>query len=110
MSDSSDDSKPEQTAEQKAALAKAMRRKIDRFVGNRLRQARESAGVGRNELARVMGLGENAKNPGHQIYLIESGTQGMSLLRIWEFCEVLGIRPADLLDDTVEFAPPKKVE
>lgn len=79
-------------------------RKIDEFVGARIQLARESARMTVRELAEKLGMG--GKNPGHQVYLIENGRQGISLHRLWKIAEILGIEPYELIDPSVAFAAP----
>ncbi len=74
-------------------------RELDEYIGQRLRAARESAGLDRPELAGTLGIDK------HQIYLIETGNQGVSIKRLFDLCAALGVRPCDLLDEAVSFAP-----
>jgi transcriptional regulator with XRE-family HTH domain len=78
------------------------KREIDEYVGQRLAIARKAAGLDQGEMADKLGIVK------HQVYMIETGRQGVSLLRLYDACDALGIRPADLLDETVGFAPPQE--
>lgn len=62
------------------------RRKLLRPIGERLREAREQAGMSRVELARVLGLAE-----GNPMYKYETGLRPLSVLHVIAAAEALNV-------------------
>jgi len=69
---------------------------IRRIFGANVRRYRVAAGLSQEAVAVKMGV-DRAYVSG-----MERGQQNVTLLTMWHLAEALGIRPADLLDETVE--------
>jgi transcriptional regulator with XRE-family HTH domain len=66
--------------------------------GELLRRHRVAAGLSQEAVAVKMGV-DRAYVSG-----MERGQQNVTLLTMWHLAEALGVRPVDLLDETVEDA------
>jgi len=71
---------------------------IRRIFGANVRKYRVAAGLSQEAVAVKMGV-DRAYVSG-----MERGQQNVTLLTMWHLAEALGVRPADLLDETVEEA------
>jgi transcriptional regulator with XRE-family HTH domain len=71
---------------------------IRRIFGANVRKYRVAAGLSQEAVAVKMGV-DRAYVSG-----MERGQQNVTLLTMWHLSEALGVRPADLLDETVEEA------
>ena len=71
---------------------------IRRVFGANVRRYRVAAGLSQEAVAVKMGV-DRAYVSG-----MERGQQNVTLLTMWHLAEALGVRPADLLDETVEEA------
>ncbi|MPZ41198.1 MAG: helix-turn-helix domain-containing protein [Rhizobiales bacterium] len=71
---------------------------IRRIFGANVRRYRVAAGLSQEAVAVKMGV-DRAYVSG-----MERGQQNVTLLTMWHLSEALGVRPADLLDETVEEA------
>lgn len=71
---------------------------IRRVFGANVRRYRVAAGLSQEAVAVKMGV-DRAYVSG-----MERGQQNVTLLTMWHLSEALGVRPADLLDETVEEA------
>ena len=71
---------------------------IRRVFGANVRRYRVAAGLSQEAVAVKMGV-DRAYVSG-----MERGQQNVTLLRMWHLAEAWGVRPADLLDETVEEA------
>ncbi|AUC94289.1 XRE family transcriptional regulator [Bradyrhizobium sp. SK17] len=71
---------------------------IRRVFGANVRRYRVAAGLSQEAVAVKMGV-DRAYVSG-----MERGQQNVTLLTMWHLSEALGVRPADLLDETVEDA------
>lgn len=71
---------------------------IRRIFGANVRKYRVAAGLSQEAVAVKMGV-DRAYVSG-----MERGQQNVTLLTMWHLSEALGVRPADLLDETVEDA------
>jgi transcriptional regulator with XRE-family HTH domain len=71
---------------------------IRRIFGANVRRYRVAAGLSQEAVAVKMGV-DRAYVSG-----MERGQQNVTLLTMWHLSEALGVRPADLLDETVEDA------
>ena len=71
---------------------------IRRVFGANVRRYRIAAGLSQEAVAVKMGV-DRAYVSG-----MERGQQNVTLLTMWHLSEALGVRPADLLDETVEDA------
>lgn len=68
------------------------------IFGANVRRYRVAAGLSQEAVAVKMGV-DRAYVSG-----MERGQQNVTLLTMWHLAEALGVRPADLLDETVEDA------
>lgn len=71
---------------------------IRRIFGANVRRYRVAAGLSQEAVAVKMGV-DRAYVSG-----MERGQQNVTLLTMWHLSEALGVRPTDLLDETVEEA------
>ena len=71
---------------------------IRRVFGANVRRYRVAAGLSQEAVAVKMGV-DRAYVSG-----MERGQQNVTLLTMWHLSEALRVRPADLLDETVEEA------
>ncbi|MHB1218055.1 MAG: helix-turn-helix domain-containing protein [Alphaproteobacteria bacterium] len=71
---------------------------IRRVFGANVRRYRVAAGLSQEAVAVKMGV-DRAYVSG-----IERGQQNVTLLTMWHLAKALGVRPVDLLDETVEDA------
>ncbi len=71
---------------------------IRRIFGANVRRYRVAAGLSQEAVGVKMGV-DRAYVSG-----MERGQQNVTLLTMWHLSEALGVRPADLLDETVEDA------
>ena len=71
---------------------------IRRIFGANVRRYRVAAGLSQEAVAVKMGV-DRAYVSG-----MERGQQNVTLLTMWHLSEALGVRPADLLDETVDEA------
>ncbi len=71
---------------------------IRRIFGANVRRYRIAAGLSQEAVAVKMGV-DRAFVSG-----MERGQQNVTLLTMWHLSEALNVRPADLLDETVEDA------
>lgn len=71
---------------------------IRRIFGANVRKYRVAAGLSQEAVAVKMGV-DRAYVSG-----MERGQQNVTLLTMWHLSEALGVRPGDLLDETVEEA------
>jgi transcriptional regulator with XRE-family HTH domain len=71
---------------------------IRRIFGANVRRYRVAAGLSQEAVAVKMGV-DRAYVSG-----MERGQQNVTLLTMWHLSEALGVKPADLLDETVEEA------
>lgn len=62
--------------------------------GENLRRFRTGAGLSQEALAEKMGVDRA------HVSSMERGQQNVTLLTIWHAAEALGVRPADLLEDS----------
>jgi len=71
---------------------------IRRIFGANVRRYRVAAGLSQEAVAVKMGV--------DRVYVsgMERGQQNVTLLTMWHLSEALGVRPVDLLDETVEEA------
>ncbi|MEP9357099.1 helix-turn-helix transcriptional regulator [Xanthobacter sp. KR7-65] len=71
---------------------------IRRIFGANVRRYRVAAGLSQEAVAVKMGV-DRAYVSG-----MERGQQNVTLLTMWHLAEALNVKPADLLDETVEDA------
>jgi len=71
---------------------------IRRVFGANVRRYRVAAGLSQEAVAVKMGV-DRAYVSG-----MERGQQNVTLLTMWHLAKALGVRPVDLLDETVEEA------
>lgn len=71
---------------------------IRRIFGANVRRYRIAAGLSQEAVAVKMGV-DRAYVSG-----MERGQQNVTLLTMWHLSQALGVRPTDLLDETVEEA------
>ncbi|NDV89223.1 helix-turn-helix domain-containing protein [Aurantimonas aggregata] len=71
---------------------------IRRIFGANVRRYRGAAGLSQEAVAVKMGV-DRAYVSG-----MERGQQNVTLLTMWHLAEALNVKPADLLDETVEDA------
>lgn len=71
---------------------------IRRIFGANVRRFRIAAGLSQEAVAVKMGV-DRAYVSG-----MERGQQNVTLLTMWHLAEALNVKPADLLDETVEDA------
>lgn len=71
---------------------------IRRIFGANVRRYRVAAGLSQEAVAVKMGV-DRAYVSG-----MERGQQNVTLLTMWHLSQALGVRPTDLLDETVEEA------
>ena len=71
---------------------------IRRIFGANVRRYRVAAGLSQEAVAVKMGV-DRAYVSG-----MERGQQNVTLLTMWHLSEALGVKPVDLLDETVEDA------
>jgi len=71
---------------------------IRRVFGANVRRYRVAAGLSQEAVAVKMGV-DRAYVSG-----MERGQQNVTLLTMWHLAEALNVKPADLLDETVEVA------
>ncbi len=69
-------------------------------VGAAIRRARESAGMTRDDLAKVSGVSQPA------IARIELGNSSVQIDRLWDLAEALSTTPSALLADAEKHLPP----
>ncbi|MFQ6329632.1 helix-turn-helix domain-containing protein [Nocardia sp. CWNU-33] len=69
-------------------------------VGAAVRRARESAGMTRDDLARVSGVSQPA------LARIELGTSSVQIDRLWDLAEALSTTPSALLVDAEKHLSP----
>ncbi|MBL8579747.1 MAG: helix-turn-helix transcriptional regulator [Enhydrobacter sp.] len=69
---------------------------IRRIFGANVRRYRVAAGLSQEAVAVKMGV-DRAYVSG-----MERGQQNVTLLTMWHLAEALNVKPADLLDETVE--------
>lgn len=69
---------------------------IRRVFGANVRRYRVAAGLSQEAVAVKMGV-DRAYVSG-----MERGQQNVTLLTMWHLAEALGVKPVDLLDETVE--------
>ena len=74
---------------------------IRRVFGANMRRYRTAAGLSQEAVAERMGIDRA------HISSIERGRQNATLLTLWNAAEALGVRPADLLDDTTSTPEPE---
>lgn len=72
-----------------------LRMDIRRTFGANVRRFRTAAGLSQEAVAERMGVDRA------HVSSMERGRQNATLLTIWQAAEALGVRPADLLDETV---------
>ncbi|WP_454629231.1 helix-turn-helix domain-containing protein [Bradyrhizobium cenepequi] len=75
-----------------------LRMDIRRVFGANVRRYRVAAGLSQEAVAVKMGV-DRAYVSG-----MERGQQNVTLLTMWHLAKALGVRPVDLLDETVEEA------
>lgn len=71
---------------------------IRRVFGANLRKFREAAGLSQEAVAERMGV-DRAHVSG-----MERGRQNVTLLTLWHASQAVGVRPGDLLDESIEHA------
>ena len=76
---------------------------MKQYIGQRICDARESAGLNRTQMAKLVGI-----DPPHQLYMIEKGKTGVSIERLFLIAAALGLKPSDFLDPEVAFIPATK--
>ena len=74
---------------------------IRRVFGANMRRYRTAAGLSQEAVAERMGIDRA------HISSIERGRQNATLLTLWNAAEALGVKPADLLDDTTSTPEPE---
>jgi transcriptional regulator with XRE-family HTH domain len=68
---------------------------IRRIFGANVRRYRMAAGLSQEAVAERMGVDRA------YVSAIERGRQNATLLTVWEAAQVLGVRPAELFDESV---------
>ena len=74
---------------------------IRKVFGANMRRYRTAAGLSQEAVAERMGIDRA------HISSIERGRQNATLLTLWNAAEALGVKPADLLDDTTSTPEPE---
>ncbi|WP_366937483.1 helix-turn-helix domain-containing protein [Bradyrhizobium sp.] len=77
-------------------MSPILRMDIRRIFGANVRRYRVAAGLSQEAVAVKMGV-DRAYVSG-----MERGQQNVTLLTMWHLAEALNVKPADLLDETVE--------